>query len=64
MAEALTADTLPVPHGFFTRRGGVSSGPYARLNCSLSSRDDRAAVMEKGRVARILGREELSGVDV
>jgi peptide/nickel transport system ATP-binding protein len=25
---------------------------------------DRAAVMEKGRVARILGREELSGVDV
>jgi peptide/nickel transport system ATP-binding protein len=25
---------------------------------------DRAAVMEKGRVARMLGREELSGVDV
>jgi peptide/nickel transport system ATP-binding protein len=25
---------------------------------------DRAAVMEKGRVARILGREELAGVDV
>ena len=25
---------------------------------------DRAAVMEKGRVARILGREELSGVDI
>jgi peptide/nickel transport system ATP-binding protein len=25
---------------------------------------DRAAVMEQGRVARILGREELAGVDV
>ena len=38
-AEALTA-ALPVPHGFFTRRGGVSLGPYASLNCSVSGRDD------------------------
>ncbi|HEY1412492.1 MAG TPA: peptidoglycan editing factor PgeF [Rhodopila sp.] len=56
MAEALTADALPAPHGFFTRRGGVSSGPFSSLNCSLSSPDDPAAVMEnRGRVARSLG---------
>jgi YfiH family protein len=55
MAEALTADTMPVPHGFFTRRGGVSSGSYASLNCSLSSQDDRDNVLEnRARVARLL----------
>ncbi len=55
MAEALTTDTLPAPHGFFTRRGGVSTGAYASLNCSLSSQDDRAAVLEnRARVARAL----------
>jgi YfiH family protein len=60
MAEALTADTLPVPHGFFTRRGGVSSGPYASLNCSLSSQDDRDAVLEnRARVARFLDADPL-----
>ena len=58
MAEALTVDGLAVPHGFFTRRGGVSTGPYASLNCSLSSRDDQAAVLEnRGRVARSLAVE-------
>jgi hypothetical protein len=56
MAEALTADGLPVPHGFFTRRGGVSAGPFASLNCSLSSADDPAAVLEnRARAARSLG---------
>ena len=53
MAEALTADTMPAPHGFFTRRGGVSSGPFTSLNCSLSSADDRTAVLEnRARAAR------------
>ena len=42
----LTADSLRVPHGFFTRQGGVSGGPYASLNCSLSGGDDRDAVLE------------------
>ena len=37
-AMPLTADSLRVPHGFFTRQGGVSGGPYASLNCSLSGR--------------------------
>lgn len=58
MAEALTAAGLPAPHGFFTRRGGVSSGNYASLNCSLSSQDDPANVSEnRARVARSLGAE-------
>ena len=56
MAEALTADPMPVPHGFFTRLGGVSSGFFASLNCSLSSQDDRSNVLEnRARAARSLG---------
>ena len=51
----LTSDALAVPHGFFTRAGGVSAGPYASLNCSLSSADDPAAVREnRARAAAVL----------
>jgi YfiH family protein len=46
----LTA-ALPAPHGFFTRAGGVSSGRFASLNCSLSGRDEAAAVQENRRRA-------------
>ncbi len=39
----ITADTLNmidgVRHGFLTRRGGVSDGVYASLNCGLGSGD-------------------------
>jgi polyphenol oxidase len=35
---------LSTPHGFFTRQGGVSTGPFASLNCSLSGADDPANV--------------------
>ena len=48
-AEFLTADPLRLPrlrHGFFTRNGGVSTGAFASLNCSLSGKDDAAAVRE------------------
>lgn len=56
MAEPLTIESIKVPHGFFTRRGGVSSGPYASLNCSLSSQDSRDNVLEnRGRAARSVG---------
>ena len=56
MAESLRAALLPMPHGFFTRRGGVSKGPFASLNCSLSSQDDRESVLRnRGRVADALG---------
>jgi YfiH family protein len=54
-AEFLTAD-LAAPHGFFTRRGGVSTGPYASLNCSLSGSDARDSVLEnRARAARAIG---------
>jgi YfiH family protein len=57
-AEPLRCDTLPVPHGFFTRLGGVSGGPFASLNCSLSGGDDRAAVLQNRAIAaRTLGAE-------
>ncbi len=54
----LTANSLRVPHGFFTRQGGVSGGPYASLNCSLSGGDARDAVLEnRSRAARAIGAE-------
>jgi YfiH family protein len=45
-----------VPHGFFTRKGGVSGGVYATLNGGVGSRDDPSAVAEnRARMARFLG---------
>ena len=35
-----------IPHGFFGRRGGVSTGPIAGLNTGPGSGDDMAAVNE------------------
>lgn len=35
-----------VPHGFFGRRGGVSTGAVASLNCGTGAEDDPAAVAE------------------
>ena len=44
-----------VRHGFFTRRGGASSGVYAGLNCGFGSADQREAVaMNRARVATAL----------
>ena len=37
-------ERLGAEHGFTTRSGGVSSGPYASLNLGLSSGDARSAV--------------------
>lgn len=73
MAESVRVDLLPLPHGFFTRRGGVSAGPFASLNCSLSGQDDRAAVLEnRGLVAdsltiartHLVGCTQVHGIDV
>ena len=33
--EILTAEGIPVPHGFTTRHGGVSTGPLSSLNLAL-----------------------------
>jgi hypothetical protein len=58
MAEYLTHAGLAARHGFFTRRGGVSVGAYATLNCGLRGEDDPAAVAEnRARAARALGAE-------
>lgn len=38
-----------VSHSFFTRRGGVSEGVYASLNCGYGSDDDPGAVGENRR---------------
>ena len=55
MAVFVTAGLLEhqrgVAHGFFTRRGGVSAGSFAALNCSLSGKDDPDAVQENRRRA-------------
>jgi YfiH family protein len=61
--EPLRAATLSTVHGFFTRQGGISTGPYASLNCSLSSGDARDAVLEnRARAARAIGADPESVV--
>jgi YfiH family protein len=56
MTASLTEAGITVPHGFFTRAGGVSEGPFASLNCSLSGQDSREAVLEnRARAARAIG---------
>ncbi len=40
----LTAPNLEVPHGFSTRRGGVSEGVFESLNLGLSTGDDPSRV--------------------
>jgi len=53
----LASDLLaPLPHGFFTREGGVSEGEFASLNCSLNSGDEVWRLAEnRARVAAALG---------
>lgn len=42
----LTSDLLPVPHGFFGSKGGVSTDVYASLNTGQLSDDDKDAITE------------------
>ncbi|MEZ5779208.1 MAG: peptidoglycan editing factor PgeF [Paracoccaceae bacterium] len=55
--EILTHEALqPLHHGFFTRRGGASSGIFAGLNCGHGSSDQTEAVaINRERTARALG---------
>lgn len=69
--EALTSPAIPMRHGFFTRRGGVSTGPFESLNCSLSSADapesvraNRAAVRQSLGARALLGLHQVHGPDV
>ena len=62
--EILAADALSdVQHGFFTRRGGASSGIFASLNCGHGSSDQREMVsINRARVADALGASAMAGV--
>lgn len=64
--ELLKADNLhSVHHGFFTRKGGASSGIYAGLNCGVGSSDQSDIVgINRARVADAMKvpRAALSGV--
>ena len=55
--EILTSDALsPVRHGFFTRRGGASSGVFTGLNCGTGSSDQANVVaINRDRVAQAMG---------
>jgi len=54
--EILISDTLaPLRHGFFTRRGGASSGVFSGLNCGAGSTDQTDVVaINRARVAHAL----------
>jgi YfiH family protein len=55
-AETLIAPALGAGHAFCTRRGGVSDGAYATLNCGLSGDDRPERVREnRARAARAAG---------
>lgn len=56
MLEIITADSLaPLRHGFFTRKGGASSGVFAGLNCGHGSSDQSEIVaINRNRVAQAM----------
>lgn len=64
--EILTSDSLSqTRHGFFTRRGGASSGVFAGLNCGQGSSDQSEIVqINRDRVAGAIGvpQSHLAGV--
>lgn len=53
MIEILTSDALaPLRHGFFTRKGGASSGIFHGLNCGPGSSDlSEVVAINRARVA-------------
>ena len=55
--EILTSQALePVRHGFFTRKGGASSGIFSGLNCGPGSSDMAEMVaINRARVAEAMG---------
>jgi polyphenol oxidase len=62
-AVFVESTALSARHGFFTRLGGVSTGAYATLNCSLSGGDTPDAVHEnRRRVAAALHATRLVGL--
>ncbi|MBU2891213.1 peptidoglycan editing factor PgeF [Celeribacter halophilus] len=55
--EIITSDALKdVQHGFFTRKGGASSGVFDGLNCGFGSSDQADVVkINRARAAQALG---------
>jgi YfiH family protein len=71
--EVLTAGALAgVPHGFLGRRGGISTGAMAGLNCGWGSGEDLGVVRENRRLAaeavlpgaRIVSPHQVHGAEV
>jgi len=56
MIEIISSDALaPLSHGFFTRKGGASSGIFQGLNCGPGSTDlTNAVAINRARVAAAL----------
>ena len=55
MLDLITSPTLTPKHGFFTRRGGASSGIFAGLNCGAGSSDQADIVsINRKRVAEAM----------
>lgn len=56
MLDIITADAITARHGFFTRKGGASSGIFAGLNCGPGSSDLAEVVaINRARVADAMG---------
>jgi polyphenol oxidase len=53
ITSQLLSQASGIRHGFFTRQGGVSSGPYASLNCGLGSEDHRELVLQNRRLTAL-----------
>ncbi|MFT4151779.1 MAG: peptidoglycan editing factor PgeF [Paracoccaceae bacterium] len=64
MLEIITSASLPVRHGFFTRKGGASSGIFAGLNCGTGSSDQAEIVaINRARVAEAMGVDQIVTVN-
>lgn len=63
--ETITSALLrPVRHGFFTRKGGASSGIFQGLNCGPGSSDQAEIVsINLGRVAGAMGVDRVATLD-
>jgi YfiH family protein len=65
MLELITSNALAPRHGFFTRKGGASSGIFAGLNCGTGSSDQADIVaINRVRVAEALGLDVAALVSV
>ncbi|MEM7295661.1 MAG: peptidoglycan editing factor PgeF [Pseudomonadota bacterium] len=55
MLEIIRSDLINAPHGFFTRKGGASTGIFAGLNCGFGSSDQKEAVtLNRSRVSKAM----------